>query len=138
MKANYEDKIPKPEAQVTLGTLYDVNKQIVAQEPEISVEKMVEAQKSLYNWIFASKHNYYMLLCHELRDYTLFNLDATSEKRTNKATEAAGNILECMTNRGQLISVEFQSDGAYELWLRNDEGCFAYYLFPYDNAVLEY
>lgn len=138
MKANYEDKIPKPEAQVTLGTLYDVNKQIVAQEPAISEEQFYEANKKLYDWFFMSKNNYYMLLCHELRDYTLFNFDATSERRTRKAAEAADDVLECMTNRGQLISVEFQTDGAWEIWMRNDEGCFAYYLFPYDNAVIEY
>ena len=79
-----------------------------------------------------------MLLCHELRDYTLFNFDATSEKRNVKASEAANDVLECMTNRGQLISVEFQTDGAWEIWMRNNEDCFAYYLFPYDNAVIEY
>ena len=138
MKANYEDKIPKSEAQVTLGTLYDVNKQIVAQEPAISEEHFNKAIKQLYDWFFASRHNYYMLLCHELRDYTLFNFDATSEKRAHKAAEATDDVLECMTNRGQLISVEFQTDGAWEIWMRNDEGCFAYYLFPYDNAVIEY
>ena len=30
MKANYQDKIPKKESEVSLGNLYDMNKQIIA------------------------------------------------------------------------------------------------------------
>ena len=82
-----------------------------------------------------------MLLCHELRDYTLFNLDKTNSWKTAKPQTiytAVEDILECMTNRGHLLVIDQQEDGSWELWIRNPEGCFAYYLFPYREAVLEY
>ena len=82
-----------------------------------------------------------MLLCHELRDYTIFNLDKTNTwaaAHYENVQLACSDIIECMTNRGTIISIEDQPDNTWEIWIRNPEGCFAYYLFPYGEAVLEY
>lgn len=142
MKANYEDKIPKKTSEVSLGNLYDMNKQMMEQEPPITAEELQTAKENLRAWITKHfKQKYLMLLCHELRDYTLFNLDKTNSWAIAQPTtvyQAAGDIVECMTNRGQLLVMDEQEDGAWELWIRNDEGCFAYYLFPYGEAVIEY
>lgn len=143
MKANYEDKIPQQTSEVTLGNLYDVNKQIMEQMEELTPELREEASNKILNW-FTCGHpseRYYMLLCHELRDYTLFNLDKSGQWRNIPAAKcaiAANDVIECMTNRGKLLSVEKEDGDVWELWIRNDEGCFAYYLFPYSTAVLEY
>ena len=141
MKANYEDKT-KPTAEVSLGNLYDMNKQLMEQEPAISDAELQLAKEHLRNWISANfKQKYLMLLCHELRDYTLFNLDKTSSwavAKPQSVYEAVNDIIECMTNRGELLVIDDQKNGAWELWIRNAEGCFAYYLFPYGEAVLEY
>lgn len=142
MKANYEDKIPKKTSEVTLGNLYDMNKQLMAQEPEITKAELRLAKEHLRDWITHNyKQKYLMLLCHELRDYTLFNLDKTSSwaiAKPQMVYDVAEDIIECMTNRGQLLVVDEQEDNTWELWIRNPEGCFAYYLFPYGEAVLEY
>ena len=141
MKANYEDKM-KPTSEVSLGNLYDMNKQLMEQEPAISDAELQLAKEHLRNWISANfKQKYLMLLCHELRDYTVFNLDKTSTwyaAQPSTIFEAANDIIECMTNRGTLLTIDEQGDGAWELWIRNPEGCFAYYLFPYGEAVIEY
>ena len=142
MKANYEDKIPKATSEVTLGNLYDMNKQLMEQEPEITKAELALAKEHLRKYIMHNfNQKYLMLLCHELRDYTLFNLDKTSTWAIAKPDviwTAANDIIECMTNRGQLLIAHQQEDGVWELWIRNSEGCFAYYLFPYGEAVLEY
>ena len=141
MKANYEDKM-KPTSEVSLGNLYDMNKQLMEQEPAISEAALQLAKEHLRNWVTANfKQKYLMLLCHELRDYTVFNLDRTNTwyaPPPSTVFEAVNDIVECMTNRGTLLAIEDQKDGAWELWIRNPEGCFAYYLFPYGDAVLEY
>lgn len=140
MKANYEKKLSTSE--VSFGNLYDMNKQLMEQEPAMKTDEFQTTLENLRAWLthnFASK--YFMLLCHELRDYTLFNLDKTSTWKIAPPVtifEAAKDILECMTNRGTLLIADQQEDGAWELWVRTDKGCFAYYLFPYGNAVLEY
>lgn len=142
MKANYEDKIPQATSEVTLGNLYDINKQLMEQMPQISDADMEVAKTHLRTWIdtvFAQK--YLMLLCHEQRDYTLFNLDKTAAWKTaseHLKYEVVSDIIECMTNRGTLLIIEDQPDNTWEFWIRNSEGCFVYYLFPYGEAVLEY
>ena len=143
MKANYEDKIAKQTTEIAMGNLYDVNKQLMATEKELSAEERFEIGKQLEAWLddhFDSK--YFMLLCHERRDYTVFNLDKTSSwKRADPLIlrVAREDILECLTNRGELISACLQEDGAWEFWIKDIlDGCFAYYFFPYGDAVLEY
>lgn len=142
MKANYKDKIQPSTSEVTLGNLYEMNKQLMANENEITQTELELAKSHLQTWVanlFTQK--YLMLLCHELRDYTLFNLDKTNTwKEIPPQTKymAVNDIIECMTNRGTILAIEDQQDGAWEIWIRNSEGCFAYYLFPYGKAVLEY
>ena len=142
MKANYEDKMPQSTSEVSLGNLYDVNKQLMQKEPKITNTELQLAKEHLRTWITNNfKQKYFMLLCHELRDYTLFNLDKTSSwaiAKPQSVYEAVNDIIECMTNRGELLVIDDQKNGAWELWIRNAEGCFAYYLFPYGEAVLEY
>ena len=85
---------------------------------------------------------YFMLLCTERKDYTVFNLNKDNNWNiANPMTiwNATNDVVECMTNRGQLLSIEDQQDGAWELWIKTEDGeCYAYYLFPYGEAVLEY
>lgn len=142
MKANYEDKIPQATSEVSLGNLYDINKQLMEKEPAITDAELQLAKEHLRIWITHHfKQKYFMLLCHELRDYTLFNLDKTSSwaiAQPNSIYQSVNDIIECMTNRGQLLVIDDQEDEVWELWIRNPEGCFAYYLFPYGEAVLEY
>ena len=142
MRANYKDKIEKPTSDVSLGTLYEVNQQLMANEPPMDMIHIQQVKEDLRTWLTHNfKEQYFMLLCHELRDYTLFNLDKTSTWAIANPTtimQAANDVIECMTNRGILLGAEEQEDGAWELWIRNPEGCFAYYLFPYGNAVIEY
>jgi len=143
MKANYEDKIPKKTSEVALGNLYDMNKQLMEKEIALTDNEIMNTETALKNWLielFAQK--YFMLLCHERRDYTLFNLDKTNSwkiPQDKMVMDAAFDIIECLTNRGTLLSAELQPDGVWEFWIKDlVEGCFAYYLFPYGEAVLEY
>ena len=142
MKANYKDKIPPRKSEVALGNLYEMNKQLMEQEPPITSTELQIAKEHLRTWLTEHfNQKYFMLLCHELRDYTLFNLDKTNSWKMAKPQaiyEAAEDIIECMINRGHLLIANQQEDGTWELWIRNHEGCFAYYLFPYGEAVLEY
>lgn len=144
MNVKYKDKMPKPEAEVSLGNLYDMNKQLMAKEEIMPKTEVTKAQDNLAQWFTEQidlHHQYFMLLCNELRDYTLFNLSSNGPNviTPDTHTRAAEDVVECMTNRGDILAIECQEDGAWEIWMRrmNDE-CHAYYLFPYDDAVIEY
>ena len=143
MHVRYKDKMPKKETEVALGNLYDMNKQMMAQAPEISKAELQLAKEHLRAWFTANfTQKYFMLLCAERKDFTLFNLSKDNNWNiANPMTiwNATNDIIECMTNRGQLLSIEDQQDNAWELWIKTeDDECYAYYLFPYGEAVLEY
>ena len=142
MKANYEDKIPKQNAEIAMGNLYDMNKQLMMNAPALTAEQTIEKEPALQEWFREHfRKQYFMLLCKEQSDYTIFNLDKTSSwhiPQPGCVEAAAADVIDCMLNRGQLLAIELQEDGVWELWIRNDEGCFAYYLFPYGDAVLSY
>ena len=112
-------------------SLYEYSKQIVANEvpmdPILFNQKMIEVSMDMV------EHTYMMLLCHDRRDYTIFHIANTDKKI------AAKEISETLHNRGKILLVDKQKDGSWEIWIRDsltDEN-FAYYLFPYDDGVVE-
>ena len=112
-------------------SLYEYSKQVVANEvpmdPILFNKKMIEVSADMV------EHTYMMLLCHDRRDYTIFHIANTDKKI------AAKEISETLHNRGKILLVDKQKDGSWEIWIRDsltDEN-FAYYLFPYDDGVVE-
>lgn len=143
MKANYENKKKDQTSEIALGNLYDMNKQMMEQEPPLSAELRRSAGQMLEEWL--EKHfnqKYFMLLCAERKDYTLFNLDKTDTWARPDALRlrvAREDIFECLDNRGTLLAADLQEDGAWEFWIKDIAGeCAAYYFFPYGAAVIEY
>ena len=121
-------------ADVEMGTLYDMNKELMKSQKPLSKTKLREKKKELS--LFFSEDKYFMLLCHELRDYTVFRQNSL----TGKSAEESAQILvdECLQNRGEIISIEkTEDDLAYEIWIKQEEEAFCYYLFPYTQAVIE-
>ena len=112
-------------------SLYEDSKQVVANEvpmdPILFNKKMIEVSMDMV------EHTYMMLLCHDRRDYTILHITNADQKI------AAKEISETLYNRGKILLVDKQKDGSWEIWIRDsltDEN-FAYYLFPYDNGVVE-
>lgn len=143
MKANYNTK-SESKTEAVIGTLYDLNKAAMLKEPILTKEQIETTKDVLHDWIYERiTQKYFMLLCNECRDYTIFNLNKNNSDLSlcdnlGVVTQATNDIIECLTNRGELIGADLQDDGVWECWIRADGECFAYYLFPYGTAVLEY
>ena len=121
---------------VDLGaTVYDANKQLVKQtEKPLNHLELAAKQLELEDF-FETIKKYAMLLCHERRDYTVFNLDPMSITSPHYAAREA---LGCCTDRGIVLSIDKTEDKtAYEIWINIDDEPYCYYLFPYDQAVIE-
>jgi hypothetical protein len=88
----------KTSYDVDLGaTVYDANKQLVKQtEKPLTHLELASKQLELENF-FEKIKRYAMLLCHEQRDYTIFNLDP---KSITSQHYAAREALGCCTDRG--------------------------------------
>lgn len=125
-------------ANIELGNLYEFNKNAMSQFEPMDAIKFNRMLNSVADTMIDACDNcdkhYWMLLCHDRRDFTLFNIIAASELNS-----IINEIKPTLINRGQILDIELQPDGAYEIWIRDfyTKENFAYYLFPYDNGVIE-
>lgn len=125
-------------AEINLGNLYDFNKELMKKEkiidPIIFNTKVNQIAEDMFIEAFNNDEHYWMLLCHDRRDFTLFNIIAATE-----VNDIIEEIKPTLTNRGQIITIDKQPNGAWEIWIRDIETTenFVYYLFKYDNGVIE-
>lgn len=124
-------------AEIELGTLYDMNKELMKNEPVLDPvllnKKIAEISKCMqYNCDYLDKH-YWMLLCHDRRDYTIFNVISAEDK-----DDIEFELGPTLVNRGKVLSIDDNGENCWEIWIRDnlDEN-FAYYLFNYDDAAIE-
>lgn len=113
--------------------LYDIAKQIVQLEnpmdPIQFTRKINEVAKNII------QKKYWMLLCRERTDFTVFSIDTESSTIKKISKE----LIPTLRNRGQVLLIDEQPDGAFEIWIRDPETeeNFAYYLFNYENGIIE-
>ena len=125
-------------SDVTLGTLYDVNKGLVAKNEIELTEGVINSKKEIVkNFIMKTENAHYMLLCKEQSDYTIFR--RYNMEDTEKAMEISNILIdECLKNRGEIRGIDLTNDkSAIEIWLLIEEEAYCYYFFPYDAAVIE-
>ena len=130
-----EFKKPQKKGNLTAGTLYEVNKQLMQDMKPLTHLELAAIQSKIEDWFNMVIDTYAMLLCHDRRDYTVFHLYET--ENPNPPAVAARELIGCLTDRGEILSIDETEDSAWEIWLRIDEEVFCYYLFLYDNAVIE-
>lgn len=122
-------------AEIDGGNLYDMNKGIIGQLPPISKENLKDRKLVLGDYILNSHNTYYMLLCHEKRDYTLFNLN----DNVDNIERAVEDIIVCINNRGTLIDISIDTNNVPAIWMKWDnEEVSCYYFFGYDQGVIDY
>lgn len=126
----------KKTSEVSLGTLYDMNKEIMKKESALSKEKIEEIQGQLETWFNWYADSYVMLLCRERYDFTVFHMYA--KHNANPPRLAAKELIELLNERGEILSIEKEiNDNKWEIWLKINKEVFAYYLFPCDDFIIE-
>lgn len=121
---------------ISAGNLYDANKQLILKhEKPLTHVELANMQLKFEDFFETKVKEYAMLLCHDQRDFTVFHLDSRSITSPHYAAREA---LGCCTDRGEVYSIEKTEDEqAYEIWIKIDDDVYCYYLFPYDQAVIE-
>jgi len=124
-------------AEFSIGNLYDANRQIMESDKikPMPVPEIAAAQLKIEDFFNQRCDSYAMLYCRELSDITIFHM--YEKQNPNPPALAAKECILCCTDRGELLSIEEQPDKNWEIWIRIDGKAHAYYLFPYDNAVIE-
>lgn len=119
-------------------SLYDVNKNFMADQPALSQDELTASLKVIEDYVFNTYKNstYFMLLCKELSYYTVFVRDSKSS--TNILTDEVLNCLQWIAK--DILSIELNTtNNTPEIWIRTPEDeVVCMYLFNYDNGVIDF
>ena len=111
-----------------------MNKEIISQLPDLN-ETQLESRIELIDNYTHSHFNvpgYYMLLCNELKYYTVFIVD-------DDYTEPAADIvIECLQDMGHIKEICYNNDKtALECWIQNsDNEVHMFMLFNYEWGIV--
>lgn len=123
---------------VSLGTLYDFNKQILSKQKKLNQFEIDQIKSEIEEWFNWQIDGYAMLLCRERYDFTIFHL--YEKQNSNPCKIAVTELIDLLNNRGNILSIEKDSNtmnNAWEIWLEIDKEIFAYYLFNCDDWVIQ-
>ena len=124
--------------EIEFGTLYDINKNIVKQNEIKLSEGILNSKKQIItDFIKKYNNNYYMLLCNERKDYTVFRwINISNDEDAKEISKIL--VDECLINRGEIRGIDLtKTKDAIEIWMIIDDEAYVYYFFPYDNAIIE-
>ena len=121
--------------ELSMGNLYDMNKQLVILNGKpLTHMELPNKQTMIAEWFRTNVSEYAMMLCHEERDYTIFHLRGFEITYNVAARE----VIDCCKNRGEIYGIDYtENKDAIEIWIKKEDKMFCYYLFRYDDAVIE-
>ena len=126
-----EELVTVKEGETPGTNLYQLNKMLVANLTNYGVEDIKSAKKLIRNFIDENSAKVYMLLCHDLRYYTIFLKNKSYEENMEDV------VIECLEYFGDIKSIEYDEDSnVIELWFTYEEEPFVAYLFGYDEGVI--
>lgn len=136
MKAHISEEGKKYKT-ITLGNLYELNKQALAKSNPLTEEEINTIKPQIEEWFNWQIDGYAILLCRERYDFTIFHL--YEKANPNPPTVAVSELIETLNNRGQILSIErdVTNDKAWEIWIKIENEIFAYYLFNCDDWIIE-
>ena len=104
---------------------------LIANLTNYGAEDIATAKKLIRSFINENPANVYMLLCHDLRYYTIFLRNKNYEESMEDV------VIECLEYFGDIKSVDYDEDSnAVELWFSYEEEPHVAYLFGYDEGVV--
>ena len=143
--AKFKKRLEKKKmSDFSLGTLYDVNKNLVQQNEPVLNEGILNSKKEIIkNYLLKTKNTYYILLSNERRDYTIFTMGSQLpiekfpyEEKSKKLVSIL--VDECLKNRGEIRGIDLTKEkDAIEIWMSIEGESYVYYFFPYDNAIID-
>lgn len=112
---------------IELG-IYDINKQIIAQLPDLIDWDKVET--TLNNFETDWNNEYYMLYGKEISYFTLFKI--------KEATAFGREVIEVVKNIGPVKAMDLtETADAIEVWVIYKDEPTCLYLFPYDMGIVQ-
>ena len=107
-------------------TLYQLNKMIMTKFKTYSEEDILKSKKDIRKYVDDTNNFSYMLLCNDLRYYTVFIKDKIYEEAIEDV------LIECLNNLGEIKSIDFTNEkDAIEIWFYREDELYVSYFFTY-------
>ncbi len=103
----------------------------------MNFSKREDKKDEIWDWIYTKLYNtsYFMLLCREKNDYTIFT--ATTND-SNIATNITEELVEVLDSRGDWIAADFDDiNNAWQLWINRGGEANVYLFFDAQGFVIE-
>lgn len=126
----------RPTTRVSVGSLYEMNQQMFKQMKPPLPRKIDMDLANIGAW-FSSNYGvqYFMLLCKERSDYTLFHINDYNY------SQAVQELREVLEERGEIMGFDFvHGENCYQCWVRErteNPEVFMFMLFDADWMVVE-
>lgn len=119
-------------AEVEMGTLYELNKQVMAQLPPQDTATMSHNWNVIGDWFGKDQNRWFMLMCKERSDFTWFHIT------DNKFFEGVQELQEVLKERGQVLAIQYlHGEDAFEIWIKKEDEVFMFMLFGADWMIVE-
>lgn len=126
----------EPSKEILGMSLYEMNKMVLGQLPKLDAKAIAEAKTAIYDYVHDKDHadDYYMLLCHELKYFTVFVNDENCDD--GNSIEIA--LMDCLSYVGEIKSIERTEDKqAIEIWVTTPEDdTYVMYFFDYGRGIV--
>lgn len=127
-----ERKSKNDKISVTLSN-YEIQRQLYLKAEKPTDKEMNKKITSVGAWFSTHMEcDYYMLLCKELSDYTVFHFNNMNYEKGMKELE------EVLESRGIVKDIRYNANSdAYECWIEKDGEVHMYLFFAYDWGIVE-
>lgn len=112
---------------------YEMAKIVAAQAPLLT-EEQIENTKILIKEYLNNYQDrkYFMLMVRDINYHTLFVINENNDENISDI------IIECLSNIGDIIDINNETEEAIEAWVKDKKGeAHIGYFFPYDQGVVE-
>ena len=120
-------------AHLELGTAYDMQKGVVSQLYPMTKAAINDALEKVKNMVAKTGNRYYMLLCREKADYTIFNIGTDVPRAYDRL---AMELKTCIKSRGRTKVID-ANDEVAQLWIQDGDEVSLYYFFPANANTIE-
>lgn len=136
-KKNIKNKITGQGKLNANMSLYEINQDIISQLPKYTDEQLTDLEKRISEWCDKDDfelNKFFMLLCRDINYYTIFNFNPNE----SDFRFLGEGIVSLLYDTGYTIHSDEILDDHCEIWVKSEEGTYAFMLFPYDQGVVYY
>ena len=125
--------VPKNTPLDTGLTMYDLNKMVIAQTPELNDTEVQKKKLEIGDYIKITQNQVYMLLFKDISYYTVFIGNFADRQPMEQ------EVIECLQYLGAIKAIEVDTEAnMVECWIhqRGEEQPIAGYFFAYDGGTI--